>query len=77
MEKTVIRADYSVASDLMDSIYALYMAIVEGMGGDPNNPDARKEGESYAGRKFLELTDEFENALPMQWVWMLDEEDEK
>ena len=77
MEKTVIRADYSVASDLMDSIYALYMAIVESMGGDPNNPDARKEGESYAGRKFLELTDEFENALPMEWVWMLDEEDEK
>lgn len=77
MEKTVIRADYSVASDLMDSIYALYMAIVESMGGDPNNPDARKEGESYAGRKFLELTDEFENALPMQWVWMLDEEDEE
>ena len=77
MEKTVIHADYSVASDLMDSIYALYMAIVESMGGDPNNPDARKEGESYAGRKFLELTDEFENALPMEWVWMLDEEDEK
>ena len=77
MEKTVIRADYSIASDLMDSIYALYMAIVESMGGDPNNPDARKEGESYAGRKFLELTDEFENALPMEWVWMLDEEDEK
>ena len=66
MEKTVMRADYSVASDLMDSIYALYMAIVESMGGDPNNPDIRKEGESYAGRKFLELTDEFENALPMQ-----------
>ena len=77
MEKTGIRADYSIASDLMDSIYALYMAIVESMGGDPNNPDARKEGESYAGRKFLELTDEFENALPMQWVWMLDEEDEE
>lgn len=77
MEKTVIRADYSVACDLMDSFYALYMAIVEGMGGDPNNPNARKEGESYARRKFLELTDEFENTLPMQWVWMLDEEDEK
>ena len=77
MEKTVIRANYSIASDLMDSIYALYMAIVESMGGDPNDPDARKEGESYAGRKFLELTDEFENALPMEWVWMLDEEDEK
>ena len=29
MEKTVIRADYSIASELMDSIYALYMAIVE------------------------------------------------
>ena len=77
MEKTVIRADYSIASDLMDSIYALYMAIVESMGGNPNDPDIRKEGESYAGRKFLELTDEFENALPMEWVWMLDEEDEK
>ena len=77
MEKTVIRADYSIASDLMDSIYALYMAIVESMGGDPNNPNIRKEGESYAGRKFLELTDEFENTLPMQWVWMLDEEDEE
>ena len=77
MEKTVIRADYSIATELMDSIYALYMAIVESMGGDPNNPDARKEGESYAGRKFLELTDEFENTLPMQWVWMLDEEDEE
>ena len=77
MEKTVIRADYSIACELMDSFYALYMAIVEGMGGNPNNPDIRKEGESYAGRKFLELTDEFENALPMEWVWMLDEEDEK
>ena len=77
MEKTVIRADYSIASELMDSIYALYMAIVESMGGNPNDPDARKEGESYAGRKFLELTDEFENILPMQWVWVLDEEDEK
>ena len=77
MEKTVIRADYSIASDLMDSIYALYMAIVENIGGDPNNPDIRKEGESYAGRKFLELTGEFENTLPMEWVWMLDEEDEK
>lgn len=77
MEKTVIRADYSIASDLMDSIYALYMAIVESMGGNPNDLDARKEGESYAGRKFLELTDEFENIFPMQWVWMLDEEDEK
>lgn len=29
MEKTVIRADYSIACELMDSIYALYMAIVE------------------------------------------------
>ena len=77
MEKTVIRADYSIACELMDSIYALYMAIVESMGGDPNNPDIRKEGESYARKKFLELTDEFENALPMEWVWMLDEEDEK
>lgn len=77
MEKTVIRADYSIACELMDSFYALYMAIVEGMGGDPNNPNASKEGESYARRKFLELTDEFENTLPMQWVWMLDEEDEE
>ena len=77
MEKIVIRADYSIASELMDSFYALYMAIVKGMGGNPNDLDARKEGESYAGRKFLELTDEFENTLPMQWVWMLDEEDEE
>lgn len=77
MEKIVIRADYSIASELMDSFYALYMAIVEGMGGNPNDLDIRKEGESYAGRKFLELTDEFENVLPMQWVWMLDEEDEE
>ena len=77
MEKIVSRADYSIASELMDSFDALYMAIVESMGGNPKDPDARKEGESYAGRKFLELTDEFENALPMQWVWMLDEEDEE
>lgn len=77
MEKTIIRADYSIACELMDSFYNLYMAIVEGMGGNPNDPDARKEGESYAKRKFLELIDEFENALPMQLVWAINEEDEK
>ena len=42
MEKTVIRADYNIACELMDSFYALYMAIVEGMGGNPNDLDAVK-----------------------------------
>lgn len=77
MEKTTIRTDYIIASDLMDSLYALYMAIVEGMGGKENDPNLRKEGENYARKKFLELTDEFENALPMQWAWVSDEEDEE
>lgn len=69
MEKTTIRADYIVACDLMDSLYAFYMAIVEGMGGNPNDPNIRKEGEAYARKKFTELADEFENALPMTWLW--------
>lgn len=77
MEKTIIRADYIVACDLMDSLYALYMTIVEGMGGNPNDPNIRKEGEAYARKKFTELADEFENALPMQWTWVSDEEDEE
>jgi hypothetical protein len=77
MEKTTIRANYIVACELMDSLYTLYMAIVEGMGGNPNDPNIRKEGENYARKKFLELADEFENALPMQWAWVSDEEDEE
>ena len=75
MEKTTIRADYVVACDLMDSLYALYMAIVEGMGGDTNDPNIRKEGEAYARRKFGELADEFEDVLPMRWTWVSDDED--
>lgn len=75
MEKTTIRADYVVACDLMDSLYALYMAIVEGMGGDTNDPNIRKEGETYARKKFGELADEFEDVLPMRWTWVSDEED--
>lgn len=77
MEKTTIRADYIVACELMDSLYALYMAIVEGMGGKESDPNLRKEGEKYARDKFCELADEFENKLPMRWVWVADEEDEK
>lgn len=77
MEKTTIRVDYIVASDLMDSLYALYMAIVEGIGGNPNDPNIRKEGENYARKKFTKLTDEFENTFPMQWAWVSDEEDEE
>jgi hypothetical protein len=75
MEKTTIRADYIVACDLMDSLYALYMAIVEGMGGKENDPNLRKEGEAYARKKFGELADEFEDVLPMRWTWVSDEED--
>ena len=59
----------------MDSLYALYMAIVEGMGGNPNDPNIRREGEAYARRKFGELADEFEDVLPMRWTWVSDEED--
>ena len=77
MEKTTIRADYTVACELMDSLYTLYMAIVEGMGGNPKDPNIRKEGENYARKKFTELADEFENALPMQWAWVFDKEDEE
>lgn len=77
MEKTTIRTDYNVACDLLDSLYALYMAIVEGMGGNPNDPNIRREGEAYARRKFIELADEFEDALPMQWAWVSNEEDEE
>ena len=77
MEKTTIRADYVFASNLMDSLYLLYMTIVKGMSGDPNDPNIRKEGENYARKKFLELADEFENALPMRWAWVPDEEDEE
>ena len=75
MEKTTIRADYVVACDLMDSLYALYMAIVEGMGGDTNDPNIRKEGEAYARKKFIDLADEFEDVLPMRWAWVEMEED--
>lgn len=75
MEKTTIRTDYTVASDLMDSLYALYMAIVEGMDGNPNDPNIRREGEAYARKKFNELAEEFEDALPMRWIWVSDEED--
>ena len=77
MEKTTIHTDYAVASDLMDSLYALYMSIVEGMGGNPNDPNIREEGEAYARKKFIELADEFENAFPMRWVWVSNEEDEE
>lgn len=77
MEKTIIRADYIVACNLMDSLYALYMTIVEGMGGNPNDPKISKEGEAYARKKFTELADEFENTLPMQWTWVSDKEDEE
>lgn len=77
MEKITIRADYAIACELMDSFYALYMCIAEEMGGKESDPNLRKEGEAYARRKFLELADEFENALPMRWAWVSDEEDEK
>lgn len=77
MEKTTIRTDYIVACDLKDSLYALYMAIVEGMNGDPNDPNIRKEGEAYADKKFNELANEFEDVLPIQWAWVFDEEDEE
>lgn len=77
MEKTVIHADYSIACELMVSFYNLYMAIAEGMGGNPHDINLHKEGKNYARKKFLELTDEFENTLPMQLVWVLDEEDEE
>lgn len=77
MEKTTIRADHIVACELMDSLYALYMAIVEGMDGNPNNPNIRKEGEVYARKKFIELASEFEDAFPMRWVWVYNEEDEE
>lgn len=76
MEKTAIRTDYIVMCDLMDSLYALYMAIVEGMDGDPNDPNIRREGEAYARKKFEELADEFENIFPMRWEWVSDEEEE-
>ena len=77
MEKTTIRTDYTVASDLMDSLHALYISIVEGMGGNPNDPNICEEGEAYARKKFIELASEFEDAFPMRWVWVYNEEDEE
>ena len=77
MEKTTIRTDYVVACELMDSLYTLYMAIVEGMGEKESDPNLRKEGEAYARKKFIELTEGFEDALPMRWAWVSDEEDEE
>ena len=77
MEKTTIRTDYVVACDLMDSLYALYISIVEGMGGNPNDPNICEEGEDYARKKFTELAEEFENTLPMRWVWIANKEDEE
>lgn len=76
MERTIIRANSTVAFSLMNSLCVLYMAIVEGMGGNPNDPDILKEGEAYARKKFVELADEFEDALPMQWRWVINEEDD-
>ena len=77
MEKITIRTNYVVACNLMNSLYTLYMAIVDSMGGDPDDPNIRKEGETYARKKFIELADEFENTLPMQWAWVSDKEGEE
>ena len=77
MEKTTICADYNVACELMDSLYTLYMTIVEGMGGNPNDPNLHQEGENYARKKFVKLANEFENAFPIQWAWVSNEEDDE
>ena len=63
-----LKADWIVARDCMDSLYAIYMAAVESFGGDPNNFEARAEGEEYARRKFCEIAEEFEN-LYGSWSW--------
>ena len=69
MERIPIKASYGLACDLMDYLYSIYMTIVEEMGGDVNSKEAQREGQKYARRKFMEIADEFENALPMTWLW--------
>lgn len=64
-----LRADYTVATELMDSLYTMYMAAVKSFGGDPNNPEAREEGANYARNKFCELAEEFEK-LYGPWAWV-------
>lgn len=71
-----LRADYTVATQLMDSLYTMYMAAVESFGGDTDNPEAKAEGEQYARNKFVEIAEEFEK-LYGPWAWRIpDEEDE-
>lgn len=70
MEKIIIHADYSIASDLIDSLYHLYLSAVEGVGGDPDSGLAQAEGINYAKHTFCRLTEEFERKVPMKWVWV-------
>lgn len=73
--KQTIYADYIIAANLMDSLYELYMTIVENLDGDTNSSIARQEGENYARQKFHELATEFENNFPMTWAWRVNEDE--
>lgn len=73
--KRAIYADYAIASDFMDGVYALYMAMVEGMGANPNDPEARLEGIQYAMQTFTDCADSFAEKFNFEWRWVIDEEE--
>ena len=70
-----LRADVAIANICMDCIYTMYVAAVESFGGDPNTPEAKKEGEQYARKKFLEIAGDFEKVYG-PWTWYESDEEE-
>lgn len=75
MSNKSLRANYQVATECMNSLYAIYMSAVESFGGDLNNSDIIAEGEQYARRKFVEIAEEFEE-LYGPWAWTVEEDEE-
>lgn len=71
-----LRADFTVAKECMNGIYAMYMAAVESFGGDPNTPEAMEEGIEYARKKFVEIAEEFEKIYG-PWAWYMEDEDDE
>lgn len=76
MDKIKICADAKIGYSLMRGLYDMYMAFVEGVGGDCTSAAVREQANAYARAKFVELANEFENDL-MAWDWNEHEEDEE
>ena len=73
--KRAISADYAIASDFMDAVYALYMAMVEGVGGNPNDPEADAEAVQYAMQTFIDCADGFAEKFNFEWRWVVEDEE--